>query len=138
MGAGQSRAEHRPASTDDFQLLYAVQIWVVASEDTPNLLPRSVLPLRVQAQDDHAPREQHGGGVHPGEVEELQLPDDVVHGHDGLGVPGLFGLGNVGFHEHAEQVVVLGTAFFHGPLPLGDDASQKRLHLSRACLYPSI
>jgi hypothetical protein len=92
----------------------------------------------VDAQDDHRPREQHSGGVHPGEVEELQLPDDVVHGHDWLGVPGLFGLGNVGVHHQAKQVVVVGAAFFHGFLPLADDPSQKRLELSRVCLYPPV
>jgi hypothetical protein len=133
-----SRAKASERATDGFQLLYAVQVRPVVSEDAPDLLPRSLLPLRVRAQDDHRPREQHSGGIHPGEVEQLQLPDDVVHGHDWLGAPVLSGLSDVGLHQHAQQVVVVGTAFFHGPLPLADDASQERLDLSRVRLQPSV
>ncbi|BAS73260.1 Os01g0627450 [Oryza sativa Japonica Group] len=53
----------------------------VSPKDLQNLLPGAILPLRVHAQGNHCPGEQHGGCLHPGEVEQLAFVDDLLDGH---------------------------------------------------------
>jgi hypothetical protein len=111
------------------------------TEDVEHLLPSPVLPLRVHGEHDHGPREQHRRGLHPGEVEQLALPDDVVGGDaGGLGLAAVTpAVLHVGLQEQAKEVVARrAAAGSQRVLSLGDDALEELLDLRRDPLHPSV